>query len=120
MSPGTVYFRCGARGTNGMKTLEDEIFLIEESPTQEEAFRRFDNLMLEYGYDSNVDTLLTDHPSNKVIPRPFDFTGRTSLRSSAPAGGCLPLSGPSSPRSWRHRQFGQHPSGADSYALRLP
>jgi DNA-binding CsgD family transcriptional regulator len=43
--------------------LQDKIARIQSAPTQEEAFRQFNTLMLEYGYDSNVYTLLTDHPS---------------------------------------------------------
>lgn len=46
-----------------MKTLEDKITAIQSALTQNEAFRRFNDAMLDYGYDSNVYTLLTDHPS---------------------------------------------------------
>lgn len=46
-----------------MKTLEDKIAFIQSAPTQSEAFHRFNNAMLDYGYDSNVYTLLSDHPS---------------------------------------------------------
>jgi DNA-binding CsgD family transcriptional regulator len=43
--------------------MQDKVSLIQAASTQEEAFRQFNRLMLEYGYDSNVYTLLTDHPS---------------------------------------------------------
>ena len=46
-----------------MKTLEDKIALVQTAASQEEAFARFNDAMLDYGYDSNVYTLLTDHPS---------------------------------------------------------
>ena len=46
-----------------MGTLEDRVSLIRSASTQVDAFRRFNDAMLEYGYDSNVYTLLTDHPS---------------------------------------------------------
>lgn len=44
-------------------SLQDKIARIEAAPTQGDAFRHFNALMLDYGYDSNVYTLLTDHPS---------------------------------------------------------
>ena len=46
-----------------MGLLEDKALLIQSAQSQEEAFRRFNAAMLDYGYDSNVYTLLTDHPS---------------------------------------------------------
>lgn len=46
-----------------MKSLEDKVSLIQSAKTKVEAFSHFNRLMLEYGYDSNVFTLLTDHPS---------------------------------------------------------
>lgn len=46
-----------------MRSLGDKISLIQSAPTQEAAFGRFNTAMLDYGYDSNVYTLLTDHPS---------------------------------------------------------
>lgn len=46
-----------------MRALEHKIAAIQSAMTQEEAFSRFNNAMLDYGYDSNVYTLLTDHPS---------------------------------------------------------
>lgn len=45
------------------QTLQDMIARIQAAPTQEEAFSQFNTLMLDYGYDSNTYTLLTDHPS---------------------------------------------------------
>jgi len=45
------------------RMLEDKIALIQSAETQEEAFAQFNRAMLAYGYDSNVYTLLTDHPS---------------------------------------------------------
>ncbi|RIV79909.1 LuxR family transcriptional regulator [Aurantiacibacter xanthus] len=46
-----------------MKALEDRIAQVLTADTAEEAFARFNAAMLDYGYDSNVYTLLTDHPS---------------------------------------------------------
>ncbi|WP_123193480.1 helix-turn-helix transcriptional regulator [Pannonibacter phragmitetus] len=46
-----------------MNTLGDKVFLIQSADSQDEAFGTFNALMLDYGYDSNVYTLLTDHPS---------------------------------------------------------
>lgn len=46
-----------------MLTLEDKVSLIQSALSQTEAFGLFNALMLDYGYDSNVYTLLTDHPS---------------------------------------------------------
>lgn len=46
-----------------MRLLQDMLSFIQIAETQEEAFTKFNNAMLDYGYDSNVYTLLTDHPS---------------------------------------------------------
>jgi DNA-binding CsgD family transcriptional regulator len=46
-----------------IRKLEDGVAVIQAAKSPEEAFRQFNELMLVYGYDSNVYTLLTDHPS---------------------------------------------------------
>ncbi|MEO3388869.1 LuxR family transcriptional regulator [Mesorhizobium sp. CAU 1741] len=46
-----------------MRTLQDIIVLIQSAGTKELAFQRFNAAMEAYGYDSNVYTLITDHPS---------------------------------------------------------
>lgn len=46
-----------------MKNIEDKICLIQSASSQEEAFKRFNDIMQEYGYNNNVYTLMNDHPS---------------------------------------------------------
>lgn len=46
-----------------MSMLEDKVTLIQSAETQEEAFARFSDIMRDYGYGSNVYSLMTDHPS---------------------------------------------------------